>query len=133
MSEITTDRRGELVSQNETPKGSSETPSTKLQQIGSLCPLYLTLYENTKKSEIQMNWNTTSSKINSMSEKEMEMLYVLILSYFFVENKSFLDKRKMTPYKGKLMDGNKGILYTITDLPMRLQQIIYMYVETIRN
>jgi hypothetical protein len=44
-----------------------------------------------------------------------------------------MEKRKMTPYKGKLMDGNKGILYTITDLPIRLQQIVFEYVETIRN
>lgn len=104
----------------------------KLSQIGTLCPLYATLFEKTKKSEIQMNWNTTSARINSMNEKEMEILYVLILSHFHLENKSFLDKRKMTPFKGKLMDGNKGILYTITDLPMRLQQIIYAYIETIR-
>jgi hypothetical protein len=104
----------------------------KLLQIGTLCPLYSTLYEKTKKSEVQMNWNLTSARINSMNEKEMEILYVLILSHFYVENKSFLDKRKMTPYKGKLMDGNKGILYTITDLPIRLQQIIYSYIETIR-
>lgn len=105
----------------------------KFVQISGLCPLYQTFYEKTKKSDVQMNWNTTSSKINSLTEKEMEMLYVLILCHFFVENKSFLDKRKMTPYKGKLMDGNKGILYMITDLPLRLQQIIYAYIETIRN
>jgi hypothetical protein len=106
---------------------------TKLSQINGLFPLYVSLYEKTKKSEINMNWNTTSSKINSMNEKEMEILYVLILSHYFVENKTFLEKKKMTPYKGKLMDGNKGILYTITDIPLKLQQIIYLYVETIRS
>ena len=118
---------------SETVEKSSLSSETKLSQIGTLFPLYVTLYDKTKKSEVQMNWNTTSSKINSMNEKEMEILYGLILSHFFVENKSFLDKRKMTPYKGKLMDGNKGVLYTITDLPGRLQQIIYAYVETLRN
>jgi len=79
-----------------------------------------------------MNWAIVSSKLNSLSEKEMELLYVLILCHYFHENKSFLDKKKMTPYKGKLMDGNKGILYTITELPVRLQQILYEYLEIIR-
>jgi hypothetical protein len=110
-----------------------KTVEDKMNQISNLCPLYHSLYESTKKSEVQMNWNVASSKINSMNEKEMEILYVLILSHFFVENKTFMDKRKMTPYKGKLMDGNKGILYTITELPMKLQQIIYGYIDMIRS
>lgn len=106
---------------------------TKLSQINGLCPLYVSLYEKSKSTCGNMNWSTTSSKINSMNEKEMEILYVLILSHYFVENKTFLEKKKMTPYKGKLMDASKGILYTITDIPPRLQQIIYLYVETIRS
>jgi hypothetical protein len=105
----------------------------KYSQIKSLFPLYHSLFEKTKKAESNMNWNTTSSKISSLNEKEMEILYVLILSHFYIDNKNFMEKRKMTPYKGKLMDGNKGILYTITDLPIRLQQIVFEYVETIRN
>jgi hypothetical protein len=80
-----------------------------------------------------MNWAVASSKLITLNEKEMELLYVLILCYYYYDNKTFLDKKKMTPYKGKLMDGNKGILYTITELPVRLQQIIYEYVEMIRS
>jgi hypothetical protein len=104
-----------------------------LNQLNALSPLFYTLYENSKKSENKMNWVTTSSKLNTLSEKEMEILYVLILSYYYLENKNFSDKKRMTPFKGKLMDGNKGILYTITDLPQRLQQIVYDYIEIIRN
>lgn len=103
------------------------------EPISNFCPLYETLYEKTKSSRIQMNWATVSSKLSSLNEKEMEILYVLILCHYYQENKTFLDKKKMTPYKGKLMDGNKGILYTITELPTRLQQIIYEYVEAIRS
>jgi hypothetical protein len=80
-----------------------------------------------------MNWAVASSKLNSLNEKEMEILYILILCHYYSEHKTFLDKKKMTPYKGKLMDGNKGILYTITELPNRLQQIIYEYLEIIRS
>ncbi len=89
--------------------------------------------EKTKVTENHMNWALTSQKLNSLNEKEMEIVYVLIVSYYYMENKAFLDKKKMTPYKGKLMDGNKGIIYTITDLPSRLQQIIYEYVQVIRS
>jgi hypothetical protein len=113
-------------------------------KISNLCPLYQDLYDRTKSyepsvknptegSKGQMNWAVVSSKLGSLNEKEMELMYVLILCYYYQENKTFLDKKKMTPYKGKLMDGNKGVLYTITELPNRLQQIIYQYIETIRS
>lgn len=102
-------------------------------QIFTMCPLFQTLYDKTKVSENKMNWVTTSSKLNSLTEKEMEIVYVLILCYYYLENKSLTDKKRMTPFKGKLMDGNKGILYMITDLPHRLQQIIFEFVEIIRN
>ena len=103
-------------------------------KISNLCPLYQNLYDQTKSSEgQQMNWAVVSSKLGSLNEKEMELMYVLILSHYYQENKTFLDKKKMTPYKGKLMDANKGVLYTITELPIRLQQIIYQYIETIRS
>lgn len=116
-------------------KNSNPEPMSEefLNQLNALSPLFYTLYENSKKSENKMNWVTTSSKLNTLSEKEMEILYVLILSYYYLENKNFSDKKRMTPFKGKLMDGNKGILYTITDLPQRLQQIVYDYIEIIRN
>ena len=79
-----------------------------------------------------MNWAVVSTKLSTLNEKEMELLYVLILCFYYQENKTFLDKKKMTPYKGKLMDGNKGVLYTITELPLRLQQMIHEYIEMIR-
>jgi hypothetical protein len=102
-------------------------------KIAHLCPLYQNLFDQTKSMETQMNWAVVSSKLGSLSEKEMEIMYVLILSHYYQENKTFLDKKKMTPYKGKLMDANKGVLYTITELPLRLQQIIYQYIEIIRS
>lgn len=101
-------------------------------KISNLCPLYQNLYDQTGHGR-QMNWAVASSKLGSLNEKEMEILYVLILCYYYQENKSFLDKKKMTPYKGKLMDGNKGVLYTINELPNRLQQIVYEYIEMIRS
>jgi hypothetical protein len=101
--------------------------------IDQLCPLFPELLEKTKTSESHMNWAVTSQKLNNLNEKEMEIVYVLIVCYYYTENKTFLDKKKMTPYKGKLMDSNKGIVYTITDLPMKLQQIIYEYIKIIRS
>jgi hypothetical protein len=102
-----------------------------MKQLNTLSPLFCTLYENTKTYDQQMNWAITSGKLNSLNEEQVEMLYVLILSYYYFDNKNFSDKKRITPFKGKLMDGNKGILYTITDLPIRLQQIIYEYIETL--
>jgi len=102
-------------------------------KISNVCPLYQDLYGLTNDCQQQMNWAVVSSKLGSLNEKEMELMYVLILCHYYQESKTFLDKKKMTPYKGKLMDGNKGVLYTITELPVRLQQIIYQYIEIIRS
>jgi hypothetical protein len=104
-----------------------------MSEVSVLCPLYSSLLEKAKESERQMNWALTASKLNALNEKEMELVYVLILCHFYSENKTFLEKKKLTPYKGKLMDGNKGILYTITELPLKLQQIIYEFVLMIRG
>jgi hypothetical protein len=104
-----------------------------MSEVAVLCPLYNSLLEKAKESERQMNWALTASKLNALSEKEMELVYVLILCHFYSENKTFLEKKKLTPYKGKLMDGNKGILYTITELPLKLQQVIYEFVLMIRG
>jgi hypothetical protein len=102
-------------------------------KIEQLFPLFHELLDKSKNMESHMNWAVTSHKLNTLTEKEMEIVYVLIVCYYFMENKAFLDKKKMTPYKGKLMDGNKGIIYTITDLPLRLQQMIYEYIQIIRS
>jgi hypothetical protein len=99
----------------------------------TMCPLFNALLEKSKGIQSHLNWATTSSKLNSLTEKEMEIVYVLIVCYYYHENKAFLEKKKMTPYKGKLMDGNKGIIYTITELPLRLQQIIYEFIQLIRS
>jgi hypothetical protein len=112
------------------PENSNLEPMSDLAEF---CPLYCSLIEKVKQSEKQMNWALTASKLNAMNEKEMELVYVLILCHFYSENKTFLEKKKLTPYKGKLMDGNKGILYTITELPLKLQQIIYEFVLLIRG
>ena len=102
-------------------------------KIEQLCPLFTELLEKSKNIESHMNWAITSQKLSGLNEEEMEIVYVLIVCYYYMENKAFLDKKKMTPYRGKLMDGNKGIVYTITDLPLKLQQIIYEYIQIIRN
>jgi hypothetical protein len=94
-------------------------------------PLYDELYSITDKTTQHLNWSTSSSKISSLSEKNMEIIYALIYTHFLKENKAIPDKKRFIPYKGKLMDSNRGALFNISDIPLRLQIIISAYLEFI--
>jgi hypothetical protein len=97
----------------------------------SLFPLYDELYQITDNSGNHLNWSNVSSKISSLSDKEMEILYSLIFAHYVNENKTFSDKKRFIPYKGKLMDSNRGALFNISDIPLRLQIIISAYLDLI--
>jgi hypothetical protein len=53
----------------------------------------------------------------------------LILCYFIKENHVIPDKKRFVPYKGKLMDGNHGVLFHINQIPIRLQMILSKFLE----
>ena len=64
-------------------------------KIEQLCPLFTELLEKSKNIESHMNWAITSQKLSGLNEEEMEIVYVLIVCYYYMENKAFLDKKKM--------------------------------------
>jgi hypothetical protein len=94
-------------------------------------PLYDELYSITDNASQHLNWATSSSKISSISEKNMEIIYALIYTHYLKENKTISDKKRFIPYKGKLMDSNRGALFNIADIPLRLQIIISAYLDLI--
>jgi hypothetical protein len=99
----------------------------------SLFPLYDELFDITEKSSYtsSMSWKSIAPKISQLTEKQMEILYCLIYSHYIKENKNISDKKKFIPYKGKLMDSNRGALFNISDLPQRLELIIAAYLNII--
>jgi hypothetical protein len=97
----------------------------------SLFPLYDELYEITDNCSNHLNWSNVSSKISNLTDKEMEVLYSLIFTHYVKENKVISDKKRFVPYKGKLMDSNRGALFNISDIPLRLQVIISAYLDLI--
>jgi hypothetical protein len=97
----------------------------------SLLPLYDELYEITDKSSNHLNWSNVSSKISNLTDKEMEILYALMYTHYVKENKIVSEKKRFVPYKGKLMDANRGALFNISDIPLRLQIIISAYLDLI--
>lgn len=59
--------------------------------------------------------------------KHYEELGALVLHHELVNNNGLV--LSMTPYNAKIMFGDKGILYTIINIPPNLQQIIAQYIE----
>lgn len=99
-------------------------------------PLYDELYELTNPSLVQddittLNWSNASTRIACLTEEQMEILYILILSHYLKENKLLPKKKRFVPYKGKLMDSNHGVLFNINNIPNRLQHIISAYLNLI--
>jgi hypothetical protein len=101
-----------------------------MTDVAKLFPLYSELYSLIKdEEETHMNWSIASSKINALSTEKMELIYALILCYFIKENHVIPDKKRFVPYKGKLMDGNHGVLFHINQIPIRLQMILSKFLE----
>lgn len=97
--------------------------------INALFPLYKELAEIVN-DDIQMNWGLFSSKISALSEKDMEILYGLIFTFYIKENKVLVkEDKKILPYKGKILSGNQGVLFHIVEFPLKLQQLIWAYVN----
>ena len=62
----------------------------------------------------------------------LEILYALILHSYFLEPKG-KTKPGMIPYTGRTFENGRGIIYTFSHLPPKLQQIIVQYVNEIVN
>ena len=57
-----------------------------------------------------------------------EILYVIILHHYYQENQSTRAKTSI-PYSGKTFDDGNGVLYTLSNLPPSLIQILAKYIE----
>ena len=64
----------------------------------------------------------------SNGNNPFEIIYVLILHYYYLEQENRRTKLNTIPYGGKFFDHGNGILYTINNLPEKLQLIIQQYI-----
>ncbi len=100
-------------------------------------PLYDSLFEISNKLASPPDWKQLAFAINSLTIDQCEVIYALIHHHNLVsESKptgsSFRTKKEsMLPYQGKSFEGGKGVLYTPTNFPLVLQNIISEYVRTL--
>lgn len=93
-----------------------------------------------------INWNNICQIINKLSTEQGEIIYGLILHYYLLELykknndinivknqlKKMCSNRKLhTIYNSKSFTNGRGIIFTLDNLPLPLQQIIAKYVMTI--
>jgi hypothetical protein len=68
------------------------------------------------------------SRLTQIEQTEhYEELAALILHHEMIDNKGVL--LTVIPYDGKLMPGNKNILFSFVKLPLALKQIIAQYID----
>ena len=94
-------------------------------------PLYSEL--NSKQLEAPIEPCRLSAIINSLSTDKAEIIYVLILHHYRLNDSSEKTKRsrKVTPYGGKPFPTGKGIVYPLNQLPGDLLQVITKYLMTV--
>ena len=108
-------------------------------------PLYDELCKMVDESQTYLDGNELkqlSSHITMLPLNILEIIYVLILHHFLSDQNIigvpevflYCSKNKPTvPYKGTTFDQSKGVSYTLTNLPIRLQKIIYLFINLIQN
>lgn len=109
----------------------NEIKMTKPIDYQTLFPLYNELQLLIIEEDVsKMNWGLFSSKINSMEDKDIEILYGLIFVHYVKDYKiTIKEDKKIVPYKGKLLANNCGILLHISELPQNLQLLLWTYVN----
>lgn len=85
---------------------------------------------NNLNEDIFIDTITVCRTINNLSENHTEMIYLLMLHYFFITNKSL---PKSPPYGCSTFGGGRGIKATWSNIPAKLQKIIVRYLNKFRE
>lgn len=96
-------------------------------------PLYDDLSRQLSKSTPAVDWRQLSININALKVDRCQIIYALILHHFLQEHNTKLRAWKSardipTPYNPKALEGGKGLIYTVSNLPATLQQILAEYI-----
>lgn len=91
-----------------------------------LFPLYSELLDEVYKTNPVPDMHKMSSVINSLSSEKMIQMMIIIHHHAIVTG-SFQNGK--IPYEGKIFNGTKGVKYKISDLPIELQKIIWIFID----
>ncbi len=72
------------------------------------------------------------SRINSLPDNQLEIVQALILYYYASTGGGSLgdgSTKFRLPYGGKVFDGGRGCLFTLSTLPRELQDLLAVFVD----
>ena len=98
--------------------------------------LYDELLKRISSEPVQYDWKKNSAVINNIPDHNLEIIYALILHHYYLANKSADLKTKAPnnlPYGGRAINGGKGIIYVVSNLPQSLQAVIAEYIKSVVN
>lgn len=96
-------------------------------------PLYDELLRQVNEKEEQMtDTSYICSTINAISfnadmAEHYEEIHALVLYYELLTNSNILLTN--TPFDGRILPGNKGVLNTLMKMPLNLRKILIQYIE----
>lgn len=95
--------------------------------MASSCALYDYLVDKLNEGVAQsVDVKRMCLAINNLEEEHNENIYILIFHHETLENKGV--SFRSNPYRSKTMDGGKGVIFTLSEFPGKLQQIIALYI-----
>jgi len=77
-----------------------------------------------------IDWKILAPTVNGLSTKQCQTIYALILHHYLLDNPVKLRTGKdiAIPYSAKVLDGGKGLVYTLGNLPLPLQQVLAEFI-----
>lgn len=82
------------------------------------------------------NMNDKWMSVMNLPLEQSEIIFALIWHYYKTEETASSCKKTTKsafaiPYKGKLFEAGKGVLYQVVELPDKLKQIISLYIKNV--
>ena len=100
----------------------------------TLTEIMFPLYEEIEKSDVKATktWTQYCSIIYQLSEKENEIILLLILHHYNTRVGINENNKQKLPYRGKVLgDVGKSVFFQLKYLPIELQNIIAKYITII--
>ncbi len=98
-------------------------------------PLYTSLQEQIS-TLTTTNTDDVWKYVINIPYEHLEMVYALLWHHYMLEVVSKTGggginvvKKNNVPYKGKLFDNGRGIIFQVKDIPIELQKIIALYIR----
>ena len=82
-------------------------------------------------SDIEIRWHQVCPVIANLTDIHRDLLYAIILHYAETETKIVGKGKNNAPFGGKSFSIGKGLMFSVENIPLKLQKIILGYVSVL--